>query len=81
MQEAPSFVNVANVCFVTFIIQHYRIQGAFLLCKITNLLIYSKENSNGLGLYIVSNILNNYNIEYKALQDEEFFIFKIKIFS
>ncbi|MBD9055011.1 MAG: sensor histidine kinase, partial [Eubacterium ventriosum] len=27
------------------------------------------------------NILNNYNIEYKALQDEEFFIFKIKIFS
>ena len=41
----------------------------------------NKENSNGLGLYIVSNILNNYNIEYKALQDEEFFfIFKIKIF-
>ncbi|HAQ6683030.1 TPA: sensor histidine kinase, partial [Enterococcus faecium] len=26
-------------------------------------------------------ILNNYNIEYKVLQDEEFFIFKIKIFS
>ncbi|HAQ9385216.1 TPA: sensor histidine kinase, partial [Enterococcus faecium] len=25
--------------------------------------------------------LNNYNIEYKVLQDEEFFIFKIKIFS
>ncbi|HAP4013993.1 TPA: sensor histidine kinase, partial [Enterococcus faecalis] len=23
----------------------------------------------------------NYNIEYKVLQDEEFFIFKIKIFS
>ena len=39
----------------------------------------NKENSNGLGLYIVSNILNNYNIEYKALQDEEFFIFKIKM--
>ncbi|MDY5128770.1 HAMP domain-containing sensor histidine kinase [Actinotignum urinale] len=38
----------------------------------------NKENSNGLGLYIVSNILNNYNIEYEALQDEEFFIFKIK---
>ena len=31
--------------------------------------------------YIVSNILNNYNIEYKALQNEEFFIFKIKILS
>lgn len=41
----------------------------------------NKENSNGLGLYIVSNILNNYNIEYKALQNEEFFIFKIKILS
>lgn len=41
----------------------------------------NKENSNGLGLYIVSNILNNYNIEYKASQDEEFFIFKIRIFS
>ncbi|NSO42338.1 sensor histidine kinase, partial [Enterococcus faecalis] len=41
----------------------------------------NKENSNGLGLYIVSNILNNYNIKYKVLQDEEFFIFKIKIFS
>ena len=41
----------------------------------------NKENSNGLGLYIVSNILNNYNMEYKALQDEEIFIFKIKIFS
>ncbi|MEB5878873.1 MULTISPECIES: HAMP domain-containing sensor histidine kinase [Enterococcus] len=41
----------------------------------------NKENSNGLGLYIVSNILNNYNLEYKASQDEEFFIFKIKMFS
>jgi hypothetical protein len=29
--------------------------------------------------YLLS--INNYNIEYKALQDEEFFIFKIKIFS
>ena len=41
----------------------------------------NKENSNGLGLYIVSNILNNYNMEYKALQNEKFFIFKIKIVS
>lgn len=41
----------------------------------------NKENSNGLGLYIVSNILNNYNMEYKALQDEDFFIFKIKMLS
>ena len=39
----------------------------------------NKENSNGLGLYIVSNLLNNYNIKYKALQNEEFFVFKIKL--
>lgn len=41
----------------------------------------NKENSNGLGLYIVSNILNNYNIKFRALQNETFFIFKIKLFS
>ncbi|MFR2529507.1 MAG: ATP-binding protein [Clostridium paraputrificum] len=41
----------------------------------------NKENSNGLGLYIVSNIMNNYNIKYKVLQNEEFFVFKIKLFS
>ena len=41
----------------------------------------NKENSNGLGLYIVSNLLNNYNKEYKVLQNEEFFTFKIKLSS
>ena len=40
----------------------------------------NKENSNGLGLYIVSNILNNYNIEYKASQDEEFLSLKLEYF-
>ena len=34
-------LNAVNVGLVTFIIQHNRIQGVFLLCKITNLLIYS----------------------------------------
>ena len=34
-------MNAVNVGLVTFIIQHNRIQGVFLLCKITNLLIYS----------------------------------------
>ena len=37
-------MNAVNVGLVTFIIQHNRIQGVFLLCKITNLLIYSKKN-------------------------------------
>ena len=44
MQETPSFVNAVNVGLVTSIIQHNRTQGVFLLCKITNLLIYSIEN-------------------------------------
>ena len=34
-------MNAVNVGLVTFIMQHNRIQGVFLLCKITNLLIYS----------------------------------------
>lgn len=40
---------------------------------------WNKANSNGLGLYIVSNLLNNYDIEYKIVQNDEFFVFKIKI--
>ena len=39
-------MNAVNVGLVTFIIQHNRIQGVFLLCKITNLLIYSKMNKS-----------------------------------
>lgn len=39
----------------------------------------NKENSNGLGLYIVSNLLNNYKIEYEALQNDGRFVFKIKL--
>ncbi|EPV41532.1 HAMP domain-containing sensor histidine kinase [Streptococcus sp. R4] len=39
------------------------------------------DNSNGLGLYIVRNILNNYNIKYEILHGENYFIFKIKIIS
>ena len=41
----------------------------------------NKENSNGLGLYIVSNLLNNYKIEYKVLQNKDSFVFKIKLSS
>lgn len=43
-------MNVANVGLVTFIIQHNRIQGVFLLCKITNLLIYSFTSDVGMGV-------------------------------
>lgn len=41
----------------------------------------NKENSNGLGLYIVSNLLKNYNKEYRVLQNKECFVFKIKLSS
>lgn len=39
----------------------------------------NKENSNGLGLYIVSNLLNNYKIGHKVLQDQSTFVFKIDL--
>lgn len=38
----------------------------------------NKENSNGLGLYIVANLLHNYQIKYRILQNAGFFVFKIK---
>lgn len=39
----------------------------------------SKENSNGLGLYIVRNLLLNYNLNYDVSKDNEKFIFKIEL--
>ena len=38
-----------------------------------------KDASNGLGLYIVTNLLNNYRIKYEIIQEENNFQFKIKI--
>ena len=39
----------------------------------------NKENSNGLGLYIVTNLLTNYKIKYNVLQNKDTFVFKIKL--
>lgn len=39
----------------------------------------NKENSNGLGLYIVSNLLNNYKIGHKVLQGQSSFVFEIDL--
>lgn len=39
----------------------------------------NKKNSNGLGLYIVGNLLNNYNINHEVDQDGSNFIFKISL--
>lgn len=39
----------------------------------------NKENSSGLGLYIVANLLKNYRITYEAEQNQERFVFKIEL--
>ena len=39
----------------------------------------NKENSNGLGLYIVTNLLTNYKIKYNVLQNKDTFVFKIEL--
>ena len=39
----------------------------------------SKKNSNGLGLYIVSSLLKNYKIKYRATQGDSSFKFKIEL--
>lgn len=39
----------------------------------------NKENSNGLGLYIVKNLLDNYKIEYQVKKEDGNFIFMIKL--
>ena len=39
----------------------------------------NKENSNGLGLYIVSTLLNNYKIPYENLEKDGKFVFRIKL--
>ena len=38
-----------------------------------------KENSNGLGLYIVSTLLKNYRIPYEVLEKDGKFVFRIKL--
>ena len=41
----------------------------------------SLESGNGLGLYIVRNLLNNYKIPYEVLDTENQFSFRIQIYS
>ncbi|HBK5318059.1 TPA: sensor histidine kinase, partial [Enterococcus faecium] len=88
ISNAVKYTDVNGVINIGIVNDWLYIENSYGNNKISNMdkifdvkFDLNKENSNGLGLYIVSNILNNYNIEYKVLQDEEFFIFKIKIFS
>lgn len=39
----------------------------------------NKQTSNGLGLYIVSSLLDNYNKQYRIQKNNKRFIFKINI--
>lgn len=39
----------------------------------------NKENSNGLGLYIVKNLLDNYKIDYQVKKEDGHFVFMIKL--
>ncbi len=88
ISNAVKYTDVNGVINIGIVNDWLYIENSYGNNKISNMdkifdvkFDLNKENSNGLGLYIVSNILNNYNMEYKALQNEEFFIFKIKIFS
>ena len=38
-----------------------------------------KDASHGLGLYIVGNLLNNYQIDYQIIQTKTTYLFKMKI--
>lgn len=38
-----------------------------------------KDTSHGLGLYIVGNLLNNYQIDYQIIQTKTTYLFKMKI--
>ena len=78
MRETPSFVNVANVCLGTFIIQHERFKVSFFLCKITNLLTYSTKDKpiifafHGYPTLIheLTYERNNHNISVHGYQEE-----------
>lgn len=37
----------------------------------------NKDTSHGLGLYIVNNLLNNYQIDYEIIQNQNTYLFKI----
>ena len=78
MRETPSFVNIANVCLGTFIIQHERFKVSFFLCKITNLLTYSTKDKpiifafHGYPTLIheLTYERNNHNISVHGYQEE-----------
>lgn len=44
---------------------------------IESLVELNKDTSHGLGLYIVCNLLNNYQIDYEIIQNQNTYLFKI----
>lgn len=47
-------------------------------CQVNHMEL-KKDTSHGLGLYIVGNLLNNYQIDYQIIQTKTTYLFKMKI--
>lgn len=72
------FINIGVVSGWFYIENNY--EKDFDIDRIFNVEFNSsKENSNGLGLYIVRNLLLNYNLNYDVSKTKEKFIFKIEL--
>lgn len=72
------FINIGVVSGWFYIENNY--EKDFDIDRIFNVEFNSsKENSNGLGLYIVRNLLLNYNLNYDVSKTQEKFIFKIEL--
>lgn len=73
------FINIGVVSDDWFYIEN-NFESDFDIDRIFNVEFNSsKENSNGLGLYIVRNLLLNYNLNYDVSKTQEKFIFKIEL--
>lgn len=72
------FINIGVVSGWFYIENNY--EKDFDIGRIFNVEFNSsKENSNGLGLYIVRNLLLNYNLNYDVSKTQDKFIFKIEL--
>lgn len=72
------FINIGVVSGWFYIENNY--EKDFDIGRIFNVEFNSsKENSNGLGLYIVRNLLLNYNLNYDVSKTQDKFVFKIEL--
>lgn len=72
------FINIGVISGWFYIENNY--EKDFDIDRIFNVEFNSsKENSNGLGLYIVRNLLLNYNLNYDVSKTQDKFVFKIEL--